>query len=251
MMGVATATPVIVREALVGAAVPWPVDRCWLVWRVAVGAAAAIGLLAGGPAAGVVLAAAAAVGPVILLLTRRGRRAALADAALPDALDAMARALRGGASLGQAVDDAAGSAPAPLADDLASVAAGAQAGIPLVTALDDWADRAPRPAVRMVVAALALASEAGGGPARAIDGVAASLRAELAVRAELRALSSQARYSALVIGLAPVAFGGVAAVIDGHTAGFLLRTRAGLVCLTAGLALDAVGGWWMHRIVVA
>src|SRR5258706_1104103 len=84
-----------------------------------------------------------------------------------------------------------------------------------------------------------------------MDGAAASLRAERGVGAGLRALSSQARSSALVIGVAPAAFGAIAALIDSRTAGFLLRTRAGLACLMAGLALDALGGWWMHRIVAA
>jgi tight adherence protein B len=151
--------------------------------------------------------------------------------------------------LRQAVEEAAAGAGPALADDLDAVVAGARAGVPLVAALDEWAVRAPRPAVRLAVAALALATEAGGAPARAIDGVAASLRAELAVTAEVRALSSQARYSAVVIGAAPAAFGTIAALVDGRTAGFLLGTPAGLLCLASGLALDAAGGWWMHRIV--
>lgn len=87
--------------------------------------------------------------------------------------------------------------------------------------------------------------------ARPIDGVAASLRANLAVAAEVRALSSQARYSAMVIALAPLAFGVVAASADGRTADFLLRTRVGVACLAAGVALDVIGAWWMHRITKA
>ncbi len=38
---------------------------------------------------------------------------------------------------------------------------------------------------------------------------------------------------------------------DERTAEFLLGEPAGLACLTAGVALDGVGAWWMHRIAGA
>jgi tight adherence protein B len=102
--------------------------------------------------------------------------------------------------------------------------------------------------VRLAVAALLLGAEAGGAHARALDGVAASVRARLGVVREVRALSSQARLSALVIGGAPLAFAVLAAGADGEGARFLLRTPLGLGCLSGGLLLDAVGALWMHRL---
>jgi Flp pilus assembly protein TadB len=54
--------------------------------------------------------------------------------------------------------------------------------------------------------------------------------------------------SGLVIALAPLVFGIFAMVTDSRTAGFLLRSRVGLVCLALGLALDAIAAWWMQRI---
>ena len=74
------------------------------------------------------------------------------------------------------------------------------------------------------------------------------MRRAITFGAELRALSSQARISALVIGLAPVGFGAFAAATDPRTSEFLLHTPAGLILLVTGLALDGVGWLWMQRL---
>lgn len=183
------------------------------------------------------------------LLRARADRAVERD--LPEALDAVARSLRSGSSLRHAVDEAAGAVVGPLRDDLARVRRSLDAGDPLADALDRWAASRPLPGVRLTVAALALGAETGGASAQAVDGVAATLRTNLGIAAEVRALSSQARLSALVIALAPVAFSLLAFSTDGTTASFLLRTPLGLACLAAGLALDGVGWLWMRRLTAA
>ena len=61
--------------------------------------------------------------------------------------------------------------------------------------------------------------------------------------------SVQARLSAVVIALLPVGFTAWCITTDPRAASFLLGSAAGWLCLTAGLALLAVGAWWMARIV--
>jgi tight adherence protein B len=175
----------------------------------------------------------------------RARRERAIEHALPDALDAIARSLRSGASLRLAIGEAAAG---PLADDLGRVARDAADGVPLGVALDAWAAARPLPGVRLATAALGLGAETGGASAQAVDGVAATLRVHLAIAGEVRALSSQARMSALVIVLAPIAFTLLATSTDGRTARFLFATPFGWLCLALGLGLDAVGWLWMRRI---
>jgi tight adherence protein B len=164
---------------------------------------------------------------------------------MPGAIDAVARALRSGASLHAALHEAAAATPGPLGEELAAVAREGDEG--LVAALDRWAGACPRPEVRLVAAALAMGAETGGAQARAVEGVAAALRQRAAVQAEARALATQARVSAQVMAGAPIAFGALS--WSGNAARFLVHTRAGLVCLFTGLALDGLGAWWMARIV--
>lgn len=179
------------------------------------------------------------------LASRRSRQL---ERALPFALDDIARSLRSGGSLRMAVVEVASRASGVLGEDLARVATELDDGCALHDALVHWEARRPVRGVRLTVAALSLATETGGASARAIDGVAATLRVNLGIAGEVKALASQARMSALVIVLAPVAFTALAASTDHRTARFLVATPIGLGCLAGGLLLDTIGWAWMRRI---
>ena len=226
------------------------VDRrvLWAGWLLALSVAGPVALMIAGPGLAVVAVALVVAGPALALHGVAGRADRLIEEAIPEALESMARALRSGASLRQAVEEAAIASPGLLGVDLTSVAAEVSHGRALVAALDRWGRRRPLPGVRLAVSALALGAEAGGAHARAIDGVAATVRSRLAVSREVRALSSQARLSGVVITLAPLGFSALAAASDGRAAGFLLRTPLGLFCLVTGLGLDAVAALWMLRL---
>lgn len=176
------------------------------------------------------------------------REALRADGALPDALETAASALRSGSALRGAIAQAATSAPGSLGRELATVVETAESGSRLIEGLDAWARARPSPDVLLASAALALASQTGGAAARAVDGVAATLRERRAVRAEVRALTTQARVSAGVLALAPAAFAVLAAGIDPRTAGFLIGTTAGRACLAVGIGLDLIGAAWMQQL---
>jgi tight adherence protein B len=218
------------------------------LWIGAAVVTTAAGAMLGGP----VLAAAGAVlgvvAPLVVLRVRRGASAAAAEANLPGALEAVARGLRSGGSLRQAIAETASSTPGALGLEFQLVAAAAERGTPLVDALEAWGQRCPQPGVRLAVAALCLGAETGGAQARAIDGVAATLRERQAVAGEIRALTSQTRASMLVIAAAPVVFCVFASTTDERTATFLFREPIGLACLAAGVALDVAGAFWMRRL---
>lgn len=175
------------------------------------------------------------------------RRLAGIDGELPALLEAVARQLRAGASLTQALTGAAprpGGALEPSWEQTTS----SIREVGVAEACSRWRNRPQaRPAERLAATALALAADTGGAPARAVDGVAGTLRSRQALSAELRALTSSARASAAMIALAPVAFGGLAAVTDPRTSAFT-RTTEGTALFCAGLVLDGLGWWWMARL---
>jgi tight adherence protein B len=170
---------------------------------------------------------------------------------LPEAVDALARAIRAGAPPTAAVRAAAAGAPRTVADGFAAIASAVDRGLPLTDALDGWAREDGPPGADLVATAVAVTARAGGDPGRALAAVADTLRERRALRREVLALSSQARLSAAVIAVAPVAFAAVAGVADDSTGRVLLGSPLGLACLAAGLALDAAGWWWMDRITKA
>ena len=171
--------------------------------------------------------------------------------ALPALLEDVARGLRSGASLRQALELSVERADVTLRAELGLVCDKVARGGSLEAALGTWCERQPVEGLRLAVAALVLGIDAGAAHGRALDGVAASLRDRLAVNRELVALSSQAQASAAVMAAAPVVFAGFAVAADHRSAHFLLGTPTGLACLAAGLTLDGIAAWWMLRLTGA
>lgn len=213
----------------------------------AVATCAGLGLAWGGPAPALLTVVVVVGGSAGALAAADGRLDARVERELPALLEAVARGLRSGAALPSALQEAAGTGSVAAAD-LTEVLVEVDRGLSLGHALERWAERRPGSAIRLVVGALSVALASGGTPARAVDGVAATLRERAEVDREVRALATQARASAAVVTLAPLAFAALGALGDERTATFLLRTPAGLACLATGLALDGLGAAWMARI---
>ena len=213
---------------------------------VAVTALAAALTVVGGVMA---LAFASGAGLVLVLVARHtapARRIASLERQLPVALESVARRLRAGGSLAQALASAVPERPGELRTSWEVLVA----RVPVrgvEASLEEWTSSSSLRSVHLAGAALSLATITGGSPARAIDGVAATLRARLALADEVRALSSQARASAVVIAASPVVFGLAAAATDDRTGAFF-RTPGGLTLVVAGLALDVAGWRWMSRL---
>jgi tight adherence protein B len=190
------------------------------------------------------------VGTAALVRLRQGSEARRLDRELPLVLDEVARSLRAGCSLAQALT-AAGEVPGPAGRAVAALAGEVADGRPVAAAADRWARASGSPVVGLAAVAVALAAEAGGTSARAVDGVAASLRERAEAADEAHALAAQARLSAVVIGVAPLAFAGLAAATDPRTATFLVGSPIGLACLVGGAALDGAALVWMRRIAAS
>ena len=180
----------------------------------------------------------------------RRRRDAAVTAALPDVLDRVASGLLAGMTPLMALADAADGADLPeqLAADLRRVVERAAEG-GLDPALAAWTEERPLPAVAAAAAALQVTACAGGPAAPALDGLAAGLRDRHDAVGEAAALSAQARLSAIVVGGAPAVSLAFSLLADRRVAPTLIGTAAGRACVLAGLTLQALAAFWMHRIV--
>ena len=234
-------------EALEAAAIAATPESALEVWGCAVVIAAVVG--AGvSPVASAVLGVVVAVGLPVALGAAGARRDRLVVAAVPDTLELVGAELRTGGTVPIAIA-AIADRDGPLADNLTRVQSRVGLGASLDDALRAWARERPVFGVDAAAGALALSTRVGGQAAEALDGLAASLRERLAVAAEARSLSAQARYSAWVIGLLPVGWFVVTAVADPHSLQPLVATDAGRMCAGVGLGLEALGVWWMRVIL--
>jgi tight adherence protein B len=221
-----------------------------------------LGVEAVGAIAAVVVVVAVLFGVVVLAIVLLAgaagrvawlrRATALVDrrrrAQLPEALERMAAALRTGSSPPQALAEAARGTAEPLGPELDALSRQASRGQPLVTVLDGWTALHPDRGTRLAAVALALASGVGAVPARALDGVATTLRERLELADERHALATQARASAVVLSAAPPVFAALLTLGDPEASRFLLQSPPGWLCIALGVGLDVVGAVWMTRL---
>jgi tight adherence protein B len=236
-----------VERMLDAAAIDLPavqVVQMWLVCALVVGiVGAALDPSLGGFGVLAVLAG----GPTVLHAMRQ-RRARAIGAAVPDTLERVAAELRAGGTVAGAIawlahDDG------PLRRDFARLQARAQLGASIPQGLRDWAGERPAAGTRSVAGALAVAHEQGGRAADALESLGTSLRERRGAVAEAHALSAQARYSALVVGLGPLIYFAFTTVVDRRSAAALVGSNAGRLCAAVGIAFELLGAWWMRRIL--
>ena len=176
------------------------------------------------------------------------RRTQAIAAAWPSVADEIGAGLRSGASLHQALEGVTGRGGAAGAR-LAGVLRPVERGGALADAAGRWATSATTTGEVLVAHAVELAATTGHARPLLFDTVADGLRERAALAGEIRAQTSQARASALALGLLPLAFTGLLALTDPSVPRFLVGSEIGWACLATGLGLEAAGGWWMHRII--
>ena len=249
-----TRLPAVARRRLVvaldAAALDVEPEEAISTWMLGGVVAAVLGFGVGGATLAMSFVAMVALGGPIGVYSLRHRRAQQIAIAVPELLERVASELRAGGTIATALD-ACATGTGGLTHDLARVNARTRLGATTGEALAQWSSERPVLGVDAAAGALALCSRVGGQSADALDDLAASLRDRIGVAAEARALSAQARLSALVIGGAPIAYLAWSAVVDTGSTHALLASTLGRVCLLSGLALDGAGLWWMQRIVRA
>jgi tight adherence protein B len=236
-----------IADALDRAALDTTPETVAQVWAIAT-AAVAMGATAIVAPLAPVLVAAAALVPVGLMRTARSRGDRRAEVALPEAVRSIAADLRSGGTVRSAIDRL-GENQSPLRPDFRRIAARLRLGESLSNALEPWPQERPIAGARAFAGALVVTAELGGAAARPLDGLASSFADRLAIAAETRAQSAQARVSAIVVGVAPLGYLALSAAIDRDAIGSLLARPVGRACLAVGIALDVLAVVWMRRIV--
>ena len=180
---------------------------------------------------------------LLIAAARRFRTRSEQAEAIPQALELAARALRSGASVLTALESVAAELPET---GLRRVVSRVRGGLSLSEALDDWVSVTPD---RQTAAALLVVGhDSGAAMAASLDRAAASLRQRQALGDEIRALTSQTRTSGVVVAVAPAGFAVIVTLVDRNALSGLVTTPFGLLSLMLGLALEALGIWWMARL---
>lgn len=182
---------------------------------------------------------------------RRRRTVAVPPAEVAAWCAEIARVLRAGSTLRVAVVDVEPD-DAGLRARTDALRAQLERGAELGTALTQWTatDSPAGPHLTLATGVLWACARVGGPAAEPLDRAAATLRARATDEADRAAQSAQARLSARVMTVLPLCALALLSATDGDVRS-VLTSPTGMVCVLLGGTLNAVGWWWMHRVIGA
>jgi tight adherence protein B len=220
--------------------------------------AAVLGLVAGvtvvavwrSPALALAVGIAVAFGlPNLWLSTRIRKRKRRFAALFPEAVELMVRGLKSGVPVGQTVISVGQEIRDPIGPEFQRIADSASLGVSLVDALWDAARRVDVPEFRFFVVAVAIQRETGGNLGETLENLADILRKRLQMQLKVKAMSSEARSSAMIIGALPFVMFGLLMMLNPDYMLKLVYDPRGQIIAGGGLFLMALGAFVMSRMV--
>jgi tight adherence protein B len=131
------------------------------------------------------------------------RRIARFTARFPDALELMVRGLRSGLPISETMGVVADEVPGPIAEEFRAVTDKMKIGRTMEAALQESADRLGTPEMQFFVITLAIQRETGGNLAETLANLADVLRKRSQMKLKIRAMSSESKASAWIVGSLP------------------------------------------------
>jgi len=177
------------------------------------------------------------------------RRVGKFTAKFPDALELLVRGLRSGLPITETMAIVASEVPGPVGDEFRSVADKMKIGRSMDVALQETADRLGTPEFQFFVITLAIQRETGGNLAETLQNLATVLRQRGQMKLKIKAMSSESKASAYIIGSLPfIVFGMIWMINQGYMATFFTDQRL-MVAGGGGLIWMAIGAFIMAKMI--
>lgn len=143
--------------------------------------------------------------PVLLLNNQATKRARALSEQLPDALDLVSRSLQAGHGLSDAMRLCAQEMPLPVAGEFGRVFDEHNLGRDLRESLTSLSARNPRNFdLKIFVSSVLLQRDTGGNLIEILDNISSTIRDRFVFKAKVKALTAEARISAMILGSLPV-----------------------------------------------
>lgn len=143
--------------------------------------------------------------PILVLMFLRSRRLRKFEQNLPEAMDTFVRSLRAGHPVQAAIRMVVRELPDPIGSEFSIVADELTYGLDMETAMKNLHRRVVQQDLGLLVAAVGLQGKTGGNLAEILGNLSGVIRDRLRMRLKVKALSAEARFSALILSILPVA----------------------------------------------
>lgn len=186
--------------------------------------------------------------PRLLYAWLRKRRLQKFESQLPDALMMISGGLRAGSSLSSATQQLVAEAQNPLAQEFSLMLREQRLGVTVEQSLSNLARRVPTQTTTLVVSAMRIASETGGGLAETLERTSNTIRSRLQMEGKIEALTAQGKLQAWVVGSLPVMLMLVLNQMEPEAMGMIWHTPIGWATLVVLAFLEFMGVYLIRKI---
>ena len=177
------------------------------------------------------------------------RRIAKFTAKFPDAIELLVRGLRSGLPIGETINVVAAEVPGPVGEEFRTITDKMKIGRTMDVALQETADRLGTPEFQFFCITIAIQRETGGNLAETLANLATVLRMRGQMKLKIKAMSSESKASAYIVGSLPfIVFGMIWVINSSYMQNFFVDQRL-MVAGAGGLLWMGIGAFIMAKMV--
>jgi tight adherence protein B len=166
----------------------------------------------------------------------------------PDAIDLIVRGLRSGLPVSESMIVVSQEIPDPVGSVFSNISNSMKLGVSLEKALQEMARKLDMTEFNFFTTCIVLQRETGGNLAEILNNLSEVLRSRFIMRMKIKAMSSEARASAIIIGILPFFVFGVVSFLSPEYMSPLFNDPNGNICLAIAGGMLGFGMWVMRRM---
>ncbi len=177
------------------------------------------------------------------------KRLAKFTAKFPDAIELLVRGLRSGLPVTETLGVVATEVPGPVGEEFKLVTERCRIGRTMDEALQETADRLGTPEFQFFCITLAIQRETGGNLAETLSNLADVLRKRAQMKLKIKAMSSESKASAYIIGALPFLVFGIIFWINPAYMGSFFTDQRLIVAALGGMVWMSIGAFIMAKMI--
>lgn len=187
--------------------------------------------------------------PLLKVFRDRGKRFAEFEEGLPDALDAMCRALRAGHPFNETLRLVAEEHKGPVAHEFGLTFADINYGNDVRRAMLGLLERMPSMTVMMLVTSILIHRETGGNLTEVLERLSRLIRGRFRFQRKVKTLSAEGRMSAWILVAIPFVLAAVIVITSPNYLPLLLNDPIGHRLIFGAFGSMLVGIFWIRKII--